>query len=128
MRCRRSLECSGKWGYSRWIGITYGPIPVGVIVVVIILIVYNSRWRAAQRRQRRQEIRRQWCVEAQPHASHRVIEGEHGGVEGLAPESIGDRRETFVVWPVPVDRIAEQRPAVSGGVDADLVGAPGLEA
>jgi len=30
-----------KWGYSRWVGITYGPIPVGVIVVIIILIVIN---------------------------------------------------------------------------------------
>ena len=30
-----------KWGYSRFYGIHYGPIPVGVIVVVVILIIVN---------------------------------------------------------------------------------------
>jgi hypothetical protein len=28
-----------KWGYSRFIGITYGPIPVGIIVAVIVLLM-----------------------------------------------------------------------------------------
>jgi hypothetical protein len=27
-----------KFGYSRWIGIHYGPIPIGIIIAVIILI------------------------------------------------------------------------------------------
>jgi len=31
-----------KWGYSRWIGIHYGPIPVGIIIAVIILIAWKS--------------------------------------------------------------------------------------
>ena len=31
-----------KWGYSRWVGIHYGPIPVGIIIAVIILIAYSS--------------------------------------------------------------------------------------
>ena len=33
---------SWKWGYSRWIGITYGPIPVGVIVVIVGYFIYYS--------------------------------------------------------------------------------------
>lgn len=32
-----------KWGYSRWIGITYGPIPVGIIIAVIILIAVYGK-------------------------------------------------------------------------------------
>jgi len=31
-----------KWGYSRWIGIHYGPIPVGIIIAVIVLIAWKS--------------------------------------------------------------------------------------
>ena len=30
-----------KWGYSRWIGIHYGPIPVGAIVAIIVIILLN---------------------------------------------------------------------------------------
>lgn len=30
-----------KWGYSRWMGIHYGPIPVGIIVAVIVIIIAN---------------------------------------------------------------------------------------
>jgi len=29
-----------RWSYSRWIGVMYGPIPVGVIVVGIGAAVY----------------------------------------------------------------------------------------
>ena len=29
-----------KWSYNRWIGIMYGPIPVGIIIAVIALIAY----------------------------------------------------------------------------------------
>lgn len=29
-----------KFSYNRWIGVMYGPIPVGIIVVGIIAIVY----------------------------------------------------------------------------------------
>jgi hypothetical protein len=33
-----------KWSYSKWVGIMYGPVPVGVIVVgVIALIYYGSQ-------------------------------------------------------------------------------------
>jgi hypothetical protein len=37
-----SVDQDGKWSwsYSRWIGIMYGPIPVGVILVVVGLGVY----------------------------------------------------------------------------------------
>jgi hypothetical protein len=31
-----------KWGYSRWVGIHYGPIPVGIIIAIIVLIAYSS--------------------------------------------------------------------------------------
>ena len=31
-----------KFSYNRWIGIMYGPIPVGVIIVGIGLIVYYT--------------------------------------------------------------------------------------
>lgn len=31
-----------KWSYSRWVGVKYGPVPVGVIVVVIGYGVYLS--------------------------------------------------------------------------------------
>lgn len=31
-----------KWGYSRWVGVHYGPIPVGIIIAVIVLIAINS--------------------------------------------------------------------------------------
>lgn len=31
-----------RWGYSRWIGVKYGPIPVGVIVVGIGYMIYVS--------------------------------------------------------------------------------------
>lgn len=35
-------EQAWKWSYSRWLGIMYGPIPVGVIVVGIGLIIYYA--------------------------------------------------------------------------------------
>ena len=31
-----------KWSYSRWTGVMYGPVPVGIIVVVIGFIIYYS--------------------------------------------------------------------------------------
>ena len=31
-----------KWGYSRWYGVHFGPIPVGVIVVGIAFVVYYA--------------------------------------------------------------------------------------
>ncbi len=31
-----------KWGYSRWVGIHYGPIPVGIIIALIILAAWGS--------------------------------------------------------------------------------------
>ncbi len=31
-----------RFHYSRWFGIMYGPIPVGVILVLIGLIIYWS--------------------------------------------------------------------------------------
>ena len=31
-----------KWKYSRWVGVMYGPVPVGVIVAVIALAIYYS--------------------------------------------------------------------------------------
>jgi hypothetical protein len=30
------------WHYSRWAGVMYGPIPVGVIAVVTGLVIYYS--------------------------------------------------------------------------------------
>lgn len=27
-----------KWSYSKWVGIMYGPIPVGLLIVIPILI------------------------------------------------------------------------------------------
>jgi len=39
-----SLAPAWKWGYSRWIGIHYGPIPVGIILAIIILVaVYGNK-------------------------------------------------------------------------------------
>jgi hypothetical protein len=32
-----------KWSYNRWIGIMYGPIPVGVIIVGILVVVFYLR-------------------------------------------------------------------------------------
>jgi len=33
-----------KWSYSRWTGVMYGPIPVGIIAVAIgVAIYYGSR-------------------------------------------------------------------------------------
>ncbi len=29
-----------KWSYSRWVGVMYGPVPVGVIVVAIFALIY----------------------------------------------------------------------------------------
>ena len=29
-----------KWSYSRWVGVMYGPVPVGVIVVAVGFLVY----------------------------------------------------------------------------------------
>lgn len=31
-----------RFSYNRWIGIMFGPIPVGIIVVVIGLIIYYT--------------------------------------------------------------------------------------
>lgn len=31
-----------RWSYSRWIGVMYGPIPVGAIVVGIGFIAYYA--------------------------------------------------------------------------------------
>lgn len=31
-----------KWGYSRWVGIHYGPIPIGIIIAIIVLAAYSS--------------------------------------------------------------------------------------
>ena len=31
-----------KWGYSRWVGIHYGPIPVGIIIAIIVLIAISN--------------------------------------------------------------------------------------
>ena len=31
-----------RWRYSRWVGVMYGPIPVGVIVVGLGYIVYYA--------------------------------------------------------------------------------------
>ena len=28
-----------RWGYSRFIGITYGPIPVGLVIAALLLMV-----------------------------------------------------------------------------------------
>jgi hypothetical protein len=33
----KPAEEKWKWGYSRWIGIHYGPIPVGLIAVVVLI-------------------------------------------------------------------------------------------
>jgi hypothetical protein len=37
-----SVDTDGnwKWSYSGWVGIMYGPIPVGIILVVIGIAVY----------------------------------------------------------------------------------------
>ena len=31
-----------RWRYSRWVGVMYGPVPVGVIVVGIGYVVYYA--------------------------------------------------------------------------------------
>ena len=31
-----------RWRYSRWVGVMYGPIPVGVIAVTIGYLVYYT--------------------------------------------------------------------------------------
>lgn len=31
-----------RWSYSRWVGIMYGPVPIGVIVVGIGAIMYYA--------------------------------------------------------------------------------------
>jgi hypothetical protein len=31
-----------SWSYSRWVGVKYGPVPVGIIVVAIIYVVYAA--------------------------------------------------------------------------------------
>lgn len=31
-----------RWHYSRFVGVMYGPIPVGVIVVVVGYVVYYA--------------------------------------------------------------------------------------
>jgi len=32
-----------RWHYSRWIGIMYGPIPIGLIIAIPILILLWTR-------------------------------------------------------------------------------------
>jgi hypothetical protein len=32
------VEETWRWGYSAWVGITYGPIPVGLLIGLPILI------------------------------------------------------------------------------------------
>lgn len=32
------VEEAWRWGYSAWIGITYGPIPVGLLIALPILL------------------------------------------------------------------------------------------
>lgn len=34
-------ESQWRWPYSRWMGIMYGPIPVGVIVVGVGVVVWS---------------------------------------------------------------------------------------
>jgi hypothetical protein len=29
-----------QWSYSRWVGVKYGPVPVGAIVVVLGYVAY----------------------------------------------------------------------------------------
>ena len=29
------METKWKFGWNRWIGVTYGPVPVGIILVVV---------------------------------------------------------------------------------------------
>jgi len=31
-----------KWKYSRWTGVMYGPIPVGIIIAAIAFVVYYT--------------------------------------------------------------------------------------
>jgi hypothetical protein len=35
-----SASTEWKWRYSGWVGVMYGPIPVGVIVVAIGYLIY----------------------------------------------------------------------------------------
>lgn len=37
---RMSEQQEWKWSYSKWVGVMYGPVPVGVIVVAVIAIAY----------------------------------------------------------------------------------------
>ena len=36
-----------KWHYSRWTGVMYGPVPVGIIVVVIVAAILVPALRGA---------------------------------------------------------------------------------
>ena len=56
-----------------------------------------------------------------------MIERERRGVQRLATERARDLGEPRVARLVAVDRIADERPAVIGGVHADLMRAAGLE-
>ena len=40
--CGAAAPAAWKFGWSPWIGITYGPVPVGLILAVIILIGVNQ--------------------------------------------------------------------------------------
>ena len=39
-RRRRVSDPQWSWRYSRWMGIMYGPIPVGGIVVLVAMAAY----------------------------------------------------------------------------------------
>jgi hypothetical protein len=93
--------------------------------VILCRGAVRSAPRRAQPRQRRGEVGGQRRLEAQPRAGDRVIELEQRGVQRLAAERRCDRGQ-WARRPA-VQRIAEQRPAVVGGVDPDLVGAAGLQ-
>ena len=62
-----------------------------------------------------------------------MVEGEDRGVQGLAAERVERRprrrrqEARLGLETRPVDRIAEQRMADMGEMDADLVGASGLQ-
>lgn len=40
---QQARETEWRWRYSRWTGVMYGPIPVGLIIGLPILIAFWSR-------------------------------------------------------------------------------------
>src|SRR6266568_1669755 len=87
---------------------------------------------AAERRQQGLRVSGRGSGEGEALAGAGMVEGEGVGVEGLALERLdraaegeGDLR---VAKARAVDRIADDRVADVGAVDADLMGAAGLEA